>query len=48
MKYKKIYIYEEQTEINSLGSYLINYATKKDYQGAIKSFAIKVYEKYCK
>ena len=29
------------TEINSLGSYLVNYANKKNYQGNIKSFGIK-------
>ena len=40
-KYKNIFIYEEQTEINSLGSYLINYANKKEYKGNIKLFAIK-------
>ena len=40
-EYKNIFIYEEQTEINSLGSYLINYANKKDYKGNIKLFAIK-------
>ena len=39
--YKNIFIYEEQTEINSLGSYLINYANKKEYKGNIKLFAIK-------
>lgn len=40
-EYNKIFIYEEQTEINSLSSFLINYASKKDYKGLIKSFAIK-------
>lgn len=40
-EYNKIFIYEEQTEINSLGSYLVNYASKKDYKGTIKSIAIK-------
>lgn len=40
-EYKNIFIYEEQTEINSLGSYLINYANKKEYKGNIKLFAIK-------
>ena len=39
--YKNIFIYEEQTEINSLGSYLISYANKKEYKGNIKLFAIK-------
>ena len=40
-KYKNIFIYEEQTEINSLASYLINYATKQEYEGNIKVFGIK-------
>lgn len=40
-EYENIYIYEEMTEINSLGSYLINYANKKNYQGNIKCFGIK-------
>ena len=35
-KYKNIFIYEEQTQINSLGSYLINYANNKNYKGNIK------------
>jgi len=40
-KYKNIFIYEEQTEINSLASYLINYAIKQEYEGNIKIFGIK-------
>ena len=39
-EYKNIFIYEEQTKINSLGSYLINYANNKNYKGNIKLFAI--------
>ena len=39
-EYKNIFIYEETTYINSLGSYLVNYANKKDYQGNIDIFAI--------
>ncbi len=39
-EYQNIFIYEEQTEINSLGSYLINYAIEKNYHGNIKLFAI--------
>ncbi len=38
--YKNIYIYEEQTYINSLGSYLVNYANNNNYKGNIKVFAI--------
>jgi 1-deoxy-D-xylulose-5-phosphate synthase len=38
--YKNIYIYEEATFINSLGSYLINYANERGYKGNIKLFAI--------
>ena len=38
--YKNIFIYEEQTYINSLGSYLVNYANEKNYKGNIKVFAI--------
>ena len=38
--YKNIYIYEEQTYINSLGSYLVNYANECNYKGNIKVFAI--------
>lgn len=40
-KYEKIYIYEETTDINSLGSYLVNYANKLNYKGNIFVFAIK-------
>ena len=40
-EYKNIFIYEEQTKINSLGSYLINYANNKNYKGNIKLFAIE-------
>lgn len=39
-KYKNIFICEEQTYINSLGSYLVNYANNKKYKGNIKVFAI--------
>ena len=39
-KYNKIYIYEEQMYINSLGSYLVNYANLNNYKGDIKIFAI--------
>ena len=38
--YKYIFIYEEQTYINSLGSYLVNYANEHSYHGNIKIFAI--------
>jgi len=40
-KYKYIFIYEETTSINSLGSYLVNYAIDNNYQGNIKVFATK-------
>lgn len=40
-EYKNIFIYEETTYINSLGSYLVNYANEKKYQGNINIFAIK-------
>lgn len=40
-KYQHIFIYEEATYINSLGSYLLTYANEKKYQGTIKLFAIK-------
>jgi len=39
-EYKNIFIYEETTYINSLGSYLVNYANEKNYQGNINIFAI--------
>ena len=45
-KYKNIFIYEEQTYINSLGSYLVNYANELNYQGKIIIFAIP--DKYIK
>ena len=45
-KYKHIFIYEEQTYINSLGSYLVNYANDANYQGDIQVFAIP--DKYVK
>ena len=45
-KYKNIFIYEEQTYINSLGSYLVNYANELNYQGKIVIFAIP--DKYIK
>ena len=38
---QNIFIYEETTYINSLGSYLVNYANEKHYKGNIKIFAIK-------
>lgn len=40
-EYKNIFIYEETTYINSLGSYLVNYANQKQYEGNINVFAIK-------
>ena len=40
-KYKYIFIYEEQTYINSLGVYLLSYANSHNYTGKIKIFAIK-------
>jgi hypothetical protein len=40
-EYQNIYIYEETTYINSLGSYLVNYANKENYKGNIEIFAIK-------
>lgn len=40
-EYKNIFIYEETTYINSLGSYLVNYANEKQYQGNINIFSIK-------
>lgn len=40
-KYKNIFIYEEQTIINSLGSFLVNYANSKGYKGNIKVYAIE-------
>ena len=39
--YKNIYIYEEQMLINSLGSYLVNYANLNNYKGNINVFAIE-------
>ena len=39
-EYHNIFIYEEQTAINSLGSYLINYATNQGYHNNIHLFAI--------
>ena len=39
--YKNIYIYEEQMLINSLGSYLVNYANLNNYKGNINIFAIE-------
>ena len=39
-EYQDIFIYEEQTIINSLGSYLISYATSKEYHNNIHLFAI--------
>ena len=38
--YKNIYVYEESMYINSLGSYLVNYANEYGYKGKIKVFAI--------
>ena len=40
-QYNQIFIYEETTYINSLGSYLVNYANKQNYKGNINIFAIK-------
>lgn len=40
-EYQNIFIYEETTYINSLGSYLVNYANEKKYKGNIEIFAIK-------
>ena len=40
-EYNNIFIYEETTYINSLGSYLVNYASNNNYKGNIKVFAIK-------
>lgn len=40
-EYKYIFVYEETTYINSLGSYLANYATENNYKGNINIFAIK-------
>ena len=40
-EYKNIFIYEETTYINSLGSYLLTYANEKNYKGNIHIFAIK-------
>ena len=40
-EYRNIFIYEEATSINSLGSYLVNYANNLNYQGNINIFAIK-------
>jgi len=40
-EYKYIFIYEETTYINSLGSYLVNYANANNYRGNINVFAIK-------
>lgn len=39
-QYRYIFIYEEQTMINSLGAYLVNYANNCGYTGHIKIFAI--------
>lgn len=39
-EYQNIFIYEETTYINSLGSYLVNYANEKEYNGNINIFAI--------
>ena len=40
-EYQNIFIYEETTYINSLGSYLLMYANEKKYKGNINIFAIK-------
>lgn len=45
-KYRHIFIYEEQTAINSLGSYLVSYALEHDYFGEIKIFGVP--DKYVK
>ena len=39
-KYDDIFVYEEQTIINSFGSYLLNIASIKGYKGNIHLFAI--------
>jgi len=39
--YQYIFIYEETTFINSLGSFLIQYASSNNYHGSITSFGIK-------
>lgn len=40
-EYQNIFIYEETTYINSLGSYLLTYANEQNYKGNINIFAIK-------
>ena len=40
-EYKNVFIYEETTYINSLGSYLLTYANELGYKGNINIFAIK-------
>ena len=40
-KYQNIFVYEETTYINSLGSYLLSYANEQNYRGTISIFAIK-------
>lgn len=40
-KYQNIFVYEETTYINSLGSYLLSYANEQNYKGTISIFAIK-------
>ncbi len=39
-EYKNIYVYEEQTSINSFGSFLVKYANDNNYKGNIKVFGI--------
>ena len=39
-EYQNIFIYEETTYINSLGSYLVNYSNEKKYKGNITIFSI--------
>lgn len=40
-EYKHIFVYEETTYINSLGSYLATYASENNYRGKITIFAVK-------
>ena len=39
-EYKNIFIYEEVSAINSLGSFLVNYAEENNYKGNIKVYAV--------
>ena len=40
-RFRFIFVYEEQVMINSLGSYLVNYANNLGYRGYIRTFAIE-------